>query len=154
MEFAESSANSQFGIDPLCSTMKERIVRTMIDANGLACFLAAAIWVALASGCTARPASSAYSDAGKVTLRFGDLDLSNPQGATALYRRIRLAAEQVCSPFDGQDVASKIHMEICVHRAVADAEATVNRPALFPAYYVHNRPPPAIAPGTAHRTTS
>ena len=154
MEFAESSANSQFGVDPVCSTMEERIVRTMIDANGLRCFLAAAIWVALASGCTARPASSAYSDVRKVTLSFDDLHLSNAQGATALYRRMRLAAKQVCSPFDGQDVASKIHMEVCVHRAVADAVATVNRPALFPVYYAHNRPPLAIAPVMAHRTTS
>jgi UrcA family protein len=129
-------------------------VRTMINANGFRFSLAAAIWVALASGCTALPASGPYSDAPKVTVRFGDLDLSNPQGATALYGRIRLAAEQVCSPFDGRDIASKIRMEACVHRALADAVTTVNRPALFAAYDAHNRTPLAIAPVTAHRTTS
>ena len=111
--------------------MKDMIVRTMINTNSFRFFLAAAIWVALASGCTASPASSAYSDARKVTVRFGDLDLSNLQGATALYRRIRLAAEQVCSPFDGRDIASKIRMEACVHRAVGDAVTTANRAALF-----------------------
>lgn len=126
-------------------------MRTMLNANSFRFFLAAAIWVALASGCTAPPASSAYSDARKVTVRFGDLDLSNLQGATALYRRIRLAAEQVCSPFDGRDIASKIRMEACVHRAVADAVTTVDRPASFAAYAAHNRTRLAIAPATAHR---
>lgn len=124
-------------------------MRTVINANSFRFFLAAAIWVALASGCTAPPASGAYSDAREVTVRFSDLDLSNLQGATALYRRIRLAAEQVCSPFDGRDIASKIRMEACVHRAVADAVTTVNRPAFFGAYAAHNRTPLAIAAATA-----
>jgi UrcA family protein len=131
--------------------MKEMIVRTVINANSSRSFLAAVIWVALGSGCTAPPASGAYADAREVTVRFGDLDLSNLQGATALDRRIRLAAEQVCSPFDGRDIASKIRMEACVHRAVADAVTTVNRPAFFAAYAAHNRIPLAIAPATAHR---
>lgn len=125
-------------------------MRAVTNANSFRFFLAAAIWVALASGCTAPPASGAYSDAREVTVRFGDLDLANLQGATALYRRIRFAAEQVCSPFDGRDIASKIRMEACVHRAVADAVTTVNRP-FFAAYAAHNRTPLAIAPATAHR---
>jgi hypothetical protein len=103
--------------------MEEMIVRTVINANSFRFFLAAAIWVALASGCTAPPASGAYSD----------------------------AREPACSPFDGRDIASKIRMEACVHRAVADAVTTVNRPAFFAAYTAHNRTPLAIAPGTAHR---
>lgn len=125
-------------------------MRAVTNANSFRFFLAAAIWVALASGCIAPPASGAYSDAREVTVRFGDLDLSNLQGATALYRRIRFAAEQVCSPFDGRDIASKIRMEACVHRAVADAVTTVNRP-FFAAYAAHNRTPLAIEPATAHR---
>jgi UrcA family protein len=125
----------------------------MINANSFRFFLAAAIWATLASGCTVAPASGAPSDAREVTVRFGDLDLSNLQGATAtaLYRRIRWAAEQVCSPFDGRDIASKIRMETCVHRAVADAVTTVNRPTFFAADDTHDRTPLAIAPATAHR---
>jgi UrcA family protein len=79
----------------------------MINANSFRFFLAAAIWVTLASGCTVAPASGAPSDAREVTVRFGDLDLSNVQGATAtaLYRRIRWAAEQADDAHDRTPLA-------------------------------------------------
>ena len=32
-----------------------------------------------------------------------------PQGATMLYRRIRFAADEVCSPLDHGDLSSKAH---------------------------------------------
>jgi UrcA family protein len=52
------------------------------------------------------------SDVPRVTVRFGDLDLSKPQGAETLYRRIRSAARQVCAPLDGGDLASKMRARV------------------------------------------
>jgi UrcA family protein len=68
------------------------------------------------------------------TVKFSDLNVSNPQGAAALYARIQLAAHQVCLPLDGRDLGSKGRMDACVHKAIADAVAKVGQPALFDAY--------------------
>jgi UrcA family protein len=82
------------------------------------------------------PASAAVdADAApRVTVRFGDLDLSKPQGAETLYRRIRFAAEQVCAPFDGPALYSWVHFHACVDKAIADAVRTVDKPAVLAVY--------------------
>lgn len=70
----------------------------------------------------------------KVTVKFGDLDISRPQGAVALYGRIRSAAEKVCSPFEGPGLMAKAHLDACIHKAIADAVMAVNEPALLAVY--------------------
>jgi|SRR5271170_6427413 len=70
----------------------------------------------------------------KVTVKFGDLEISRPQGAVALYSRIRSAAEKVCSPFEGPGLWAKAHLDACIHKAVADAVIAVNEPALLAVY--------------------
>jgi UrcA family protein len=70
----------------------------------------------------------------KVTVKFGDLDISRPQGAVALYGRIRSAAEKVCSPFEGSGLSAKAHLDACIHKAIADAVIAVNEPALLAVY--------------------
>lgn len=87
------------------------------------------------------PASSAADLTGthQITVSFTDLDASTVPGASILYRRIRSAAETVCSPVSHGDLSSRMNWNICVHRAIGNGVARVNQPALS-AVYVDNYP--------------
>lgn len=80
----------------------------------------------------------------QMTVRYADLNVSNPEGAAALYARIQQAARQVCLPLDGASLGSKSRMSACVHKAIADAVAKVGQPALFDAYNSRNGQPTKI----------
>ena len=70
------------------------------------------------------------------TVKFADLDVSNPAGAHVLYRRIRAAAQVVCSyDFFATD-ADKAR---CVRDVTADAVTTIKQPALSAVYNANNR---------------
>jgi UrcA family protein len=99
-----------------------------------ATFIFGALTCSVATVCTA-----AEMDPPQTTVKYADLNVSNPQGAADLYARIQRAAHQVCLPLDGRDLSSKARMDACVHNAIADAVAKVGRPALFDAYNAHNR---------------
>lgn len=105
--------------------------------------IAAAIFSALASVFTAASAADS-ADARQVVVKYGDLNVSNPLGAAALYGRIRTAAESVCPPFERSDLASKARMDACVHKAVSDAVTEINQPALFSIYNAKNKTPVPI----------
>ena len=66
----------------------------------------------------------------QVTVKFGDLDVSTPQGAAALYRRINSAAVDVCSRMYVIEQAYKWHKNACLEKVIGDAVIKVNRPAL------------------------
>lgn len=112
------------------------------NAKGFRSLLVAAACTATATGFAALQATAADGgDIPKVTVRFGDLDLSRPDGATALYRRIRTAAEQVCGLYDGGDLGPRFRMHSCMQRAIAEAVTRVNNPELYAVYRAHNRTP-------------
>jgi UrcA family protein len=74
---------------------------------------------------------SAGEDVGRITVRFDDLNLEQPAGVAALYRRLRHAAEHVCG--EPQRPGSAIispYWRACVAQAVERAVVTVDRPAL------------------------
>jgi UrcA family protein len=96
--------------------------------------IAASLFCVLSSGLAALPAAADSFEPLKVTVKFGDLDISHPQGAAVLYLRIRAAAQDVCSPLDGSGLSAKMHMDACVKKAVADAVTKVDKPALFAVY--------------------
>ena len=76
-------------------------------------------------------AGNAHQDAPSVSVNFADLDVGRPEGVAMLYRRIRGAAEQVCHPLHPQrQLAFMPRYEVCLQRAVADAVARSNLPAL------------------------
>jgi UrcA family protein len=75
----------------------------------------------------------------RAVVKYGDLNVSSPEGATVLYSRIRAAAEQVCRPFDSRDLVLKGAKDACVHHAMADAVNKVDQPALFSVYNAKNR---------------
>jgi UrcA family protein len=64
------------------------------------------------------------------TVHFGDLDLSNQQGAIALFRRLHNAAHDVCNrPAGDPDFAIGLY-KYCVDHAVREAVAAVDQPVL------------------------
>lgn len=70
------------------------------------------------------------------TVKFADLNLANPSDAHVLYRRIRAAAEVVCSYYMFATDSAKWQ---CVRDATADAVIRINQPALSAVYNANNK---------------
>jgi UrcA family protein len=66
------------------------------------------------------------------TVRFQDLNVNTPAGVAALFRRIHLAAERVCSPPAGWP--EKIRAAACARDAEAKAIEKLNLPLLIDHY--------------------
>jgi UrcA family protein len=66
-----------------------------------------------------------------VVVHYGDLNLNRPNGVTALYHRINVAAGRACGSeqLTGQTYVSTFWRS-CVTAAVTQAVAAVNRPEL------------------------
>ena len=103
-------------------------------------FVGAAIVGALASSYSA--VSVADPGSASRTVKFADLDISNPSGAHALYTRILAAAQVVCSYYWFHTDAAEAR---CVHDAIANAVTKINQPALSAVYNAKNKTP---APNT------
>jgi len=103
----------------------------------------AAIFGALALGCGAVSIAADRSDVPQAVVKFGDLNLSNPQGAATLYNRIVFAAHEVCKSFDAdiRDLVSHAQLTACVHMAIADAVTKVGQAELIAVYNTRNRQP-------------
>ena len=103
----------------------------------------AAIFGALALGCGAVSIAADRSDVPQAVVKFGDLNLSNRQGAATLYNRIVFAAYEVCKSFDSdiRNLASHAHLNACVHRAIADAVTKVGQAELIAVYNAGSRQP-------------
>jgi UrcA family protein len=70
------------------------------------------------------------------TVKFADLDISDPSSAHVLYRRIRAAAQVVCSYYFFATDSDKAR---CVRDATADAVTRINQPALSAVYNANNK---------------
>ena len=91
------------------------------------------VWVMLASAPIAMVANRAQADESAGTLRhktvsFRDLNVSNPEGAAVLYKRIKSAASEVCGTWDS--LSQRPAVMTCIDEAVSRAVAQVNRPML------------------------
>lgn len=76
------------------------------------------------------------------TVKFADLNISNPSGVHVLYRRIRAAAQVVCSYYFFATDTDKAR---CVREVTADAVTRINQPALSAVYNANNnRSVPAV----------
>jgi UrcA family protein len=89
---------------------------------------AATLCGAIYSGLSSLPAGAAGLEPLSVTVKYGDLDVSRPEGSTILYSRIRAAAERVCSPLEGGGVAAKMRLNGCIDRAISEAVKTIPQP--------------------------
>ena len=130
-------------------------MKTLIATTKRPRLLAATV---LASLAVAGPAALLAADNGGIpqsAVRFGDLNLSSHEAASALYNRIHAAAYDVCRSFDldryGQSDLTRV--SACVHDAVRNAVAKVNQPALYAIYNVRNRDalPITVAAATQNR---
>jgi UrcA family protein len=100
-------------------------------------FAAAAIG-AFATSFTVAAHAAQSTDAPQVIVKYADLAVSTPQGAAALYQRIFAAALTVCRPLDDSSLSGKQWKDACIHKAVADAVARVDQPALSAVYRAKN----------------
>ena len=66
----------------------------------------------------------------RAIVAYGDLNLDSELGAKALYARLRNGAEDVCSSFEGRDLAFKKLWQNCFDGALASAVAQINRSGL------------------------
>jgi len=81
-------------------------------------------------------AGAADPSAESRTVKFADLDISNPSDAHVLYRRIRAAAQVVCSHYFFATDTDKAR---CVRDATADAVTRINRCELSAVYNANNK---------------
>jgi UrcA family protein len=61
---------------------------------------------------------------------YSDLNVSQTEGAAALYRRLQFAAVHVCAPLEGRELSQFSRHRACIDKAVSEAVAKVGAPAL------------------------
>jgi UrcA family protein len=122
-------------------------MNTMSTSTQLRGLIATAILGALAFG-FAGVSAAADSGARSTTVKYGDLNLSDPQGAATLYRRIVKAARAVCDSSD-ESPWSMVAADRCVKKAVADAVTKVGQPQLIAVYNAKNPQPLPFTLATA-----
>lgn len=75
--------------------------------------------------------ADASSEPRTVTVRFADLDATSAQGAAVLYQRIKSAAKIVCQGLEPDRQLARIMLYThCVNKAIGDAVARLDRPAV------------------------
>jgi UrcA family protein len=114
-------------------------MNTMNSSSQLRRLVATAILGAFASGLAGFSAAADGVIEQTVTVKYGDLNLSNPQGSAALYRRIVSAAHDVCDTT--QDLSSLARAKVCRDKAISDAVTKVGHPGLIALYNANHRQP-------------
>ena len=109
-------------------------MKTSTTSAGLHGLIANAIFGFLGLGLCV--VAAADPSAESRTVQFADLDMSNPSSAHVLYRRIRTAAQVVCSY---HFFATDTDKARCVSDATADAVTKINQPALSAVYSANNK---------------
>ena len=70
-------------------------------------------------------ATAAMPKSEGVVVHFGDLNLNSQAGVVSLHKRIRNAAESVCSPLDLRILGLRDQYDECVKEAVSNGVAAV-----------------------------
>jgi UrcA family protein len=121
-------------------------MNTMTASIDLRRLIAVAILGAFASGFAA-VGTAGNTVTRSVTVKYADLNIADPEGAAALYRRIVRAAEEVCQLPD-DSVGNMSDVNACEHKAIADAVTKVGHPQLIAVYNAKNRQPLPITLAT------
>jgi UrcA family protein len=100
--------------------------------------IAAAVLGTLAAGVVGVSAAADASEARSEAVHYADLNLSSPQGAAALYRRIKWAAQDVCG-WNDDLLEMEVDARPCVDKAIADAVTRVGRLELTAIYNANHR---------------
>ena len=113
---------------------KESVLNTSITATGrrglIGSLIIGSFGLGLCLVAAANPAAESR------TVKFADVDLSNPSGAHVIYRRIQAAAQVVCSYYFFATDTDKAR---CVRDATADAVTRINQPALSAVFNANNK---------------
>ena len=106
--------------------------------------IATVTFSALASSFAAICAAGDSTEKVSEIVQYGDLDVSSPEGAAKLYRRIAKAADNVCGVHDAptHNLYYRASVRTCVQKAIADAVTKVGQPALLSLYNSKNRQQP------------
>jgi UrcA family protein len=112
-------------------------MNSMTTTIGFRTVIATALFGAVASSLAVLPAVADSVDAPQIAVKYGDLNLSNPQGSATLYSRIQAAAKDVCWQFDGPGIQATLQYNACVDEAIVGAVSQVNDPALSAVYSAH-----------------
>ncbi len=104
-------------------TSSQRAARISVSFASLGCLLGSAQAVADGSDHVLR----------RVTVHYDDLNLSSAAGVNRLYRRIEGAARFSCGDA-GRSLREQSDWKSCYQRAIADAVAAVNSPAVTAVY--------------------
>jgi UrcA family protein len=99
-----------------------RITTTIVTTALVACAQLA---------CAANPIDDSHRH---VVVHFADLNLNTTEGTAALYRRVRGAAQNVCSERGTRDLGSLARVKACESAAVSAAITQIDKPVLA-AYY-------------------
>ena len=76
------------------------------------------------------------------TVNFADLNLQRHEGVVTLYRRIRSAADLVCSDGDTRPLQSQLRVHRCTSDAIGRAVARVGVPDLATLHAQHEKTAP------------
>jgi UrcA family protein len=128
-------------------------MNTITPSSRLRGLIAMAIVSTFASSFAAVCAAADRIETVSAVVKYGDLNISNPEGAAALYRRIVAAARNLCGPYDvdTRDLVAGARMERCAHKAIADAVTKVGQSELFAVYNAKNREPLPITVAATQR---
>ena len=75
-------------------------------------------------------ASAGTRESNNVVVRYGDLNLNSQAGIASLHKRIRNAAESVCSQLETRILGLREAYDACVDQAVSEGVAAVGNPNL------------------------
>lgn len=106
------------------------------SSTGLPSLVALGLSVLIASSPSI--VSAADPSSASRTVKFADLNISNPSDAHVLYMRILAAAQVVCSYIPFATDADKAR---CVRDAIADAVIRIDQPELSAVYNAKHRTP-------------
>jgi UrcA family protein len=110
------------------STRSHRISRSLA-------LLALSIGSISTIGVSVACADTSDGDAPSKTVNYAGLNLNTAVGTMRLYRRIRYAAIDVCSPVESRSFVAKMHASACESQAIDSAVSKVGDSNLT-AYYV------------------
>jgi UrcA family protein len=79
--------------------------------------------------CSALSTTAEAEDVPSKVVKFNDLDITTPDGAKVLYKRIRAAARDVCDASD-TDPVLRGAVKVCIDKAIDKAVKDVNAPML------------------------
>ncbi len=95
--------------------------------NATRTVIVTALFAAFAAGAHA-------GDVAQMRVKYADLNVSHPAGAAVLLQRIHAAAEKVCAMPGSRELDGTAQAKACMTKAMADAVAAVNAPALTGLY--------------------